>query len=179
MARRGFEGGGASFEYGGPMGKLVENNMLGSTRRDMEMNNPDEYQRYDDAMNFVRENQKGDPTDPSAWFANDLHATVAEKIGLKDYSRLKFYTAVGSKLDQFHGIDAVIELQLDEEDPTAVAQVTLDLTMNPNKTDYKADVIIQVPQGGIDRADTGEYPEFLQLNADEIAGMLKIHMPRG
>jgi len=162
------EEGGISFEYGGPMGKLVENNMLGGIRKTEET----EYQKFDDSIEFVKKNQIGEPSDPSAWFANDLHATIANEIGLEDYSQLKFYTAVGSPLDKYHSIDGFFELQLDpKNNPNDVARVTVDLTTNPNKDKYRADLVILVPHDGLDPKDE-DYKEALQKHADEITAKL-------
>lgn len=46
---------------------------------------------------------------------------------------VKFYTAVGTPMDFFHGVDGFFECD--------GVQVTLDLTLNPHKTSHKADIV--------------------------------------
>ncbi|XOU94130.1 MAG: hypothetical protein ACNFW9_04765 [Candidatus Kerfeldbacteria bacterium] len=175
MAKRGVEGGGISFNYDGPSGKLVENNMLGGVKKTQEQQSSGEtsYQKFDDALDYVKENQIGDPTDPHAWFAYDLHATIADELGLEDYSQLKYYTAVGSSLDQYHSIDCFFEFQVDpENNPKDIVRVTIDLTTNPNKMDYRADMVILVPHDGLDPKDD-DYKKVLNDHALEIAVKFK------
>lgn len=173
--RVGTERGGISFDYAGPQGVLVENEMLGLTPNvDKDDNGSVKYQQWDDALQFVRENQRGEPSDPSARFANDLHATIAEMLDLDDYSRLKYYTAVGSALDKYHSIDGFFEFQVDPENPKDIVCVTFDLTTNPNKNDYKADFVIYVPAEGIDpKEDKEDYAKLLKDNAKMIAARFK------
>jgi len=179
MVRRGVEGGGISFDYSGPQGSLVDRNMLGGVKKDEKQMNSDEteYQKYDDAMKYVKDNQIGEPSDPSAWFANDLHATIADELGLEDYSQLKFYTAIGSSLDKYHSIDGFFELQIDPENPDDVVRVTIDLTTNPNKDDYRADLVILVPKNGLDPKDD-DYKEALNNHAQEIVAKLKPYLKK-
>ena len=74
------------------------------------------------------------PTDPEPDIANDLHAHVCIALGLEEWSEVAFYTAVGSPLDYYYGVDFFFELHN--------VVVTLDLTTNPKKTSYKADIIV-------------------------------------
>lgn len=99
-----------------------------------------EYMPYRKAMARVKGSQPWDPTDPQPRMANDLHAYVCIAIGLKDWSEVALYTAVGSPLDFFHGIDGFFEFH--------GKVVTLDVTADPHKDEHKADVIIQL--GDID-----------------------------
>lgn len=97
------------------------------------------YQSYKKALAEVRENQPWDHTDgPAPRFARDLHAEVALAVGLEDWAHLRFYTAIGSSLDRWHGVDAFFDLH--------GVVVTLDVTMNPGKFNgYKADFMV-VPE---------------------------------
>lgn len=97
-----------------------------------------EHMAYRESMRWVKAHQpKGwDPTDPSPRFANDLHASVAEALGLDDYSELRFYTAVGSPLDYFHGVDGFFEYR--------GKIVTIDVTVDPGKLTAKADLVVNV-----------------------------------
>jgi len=95
------------------------------------------YKPYHESIDVVKNNQPWDTTDPKPRFANNLHYEVAQELGLSDaqLSDLHFYTAVGSVLDQYHGVDGFFEY----ED----ARVTLDISKNPAKeSGYKADFMV-------------------------------------
>ncbi len=93
-----------------------------------------DYVPFRKAMAMVKRFQPWDPTDPSSPAVNDFHALVCLELGVEDYSVVKFYTAVGSPLDRFHGIDSFIEWN--------GVVVTFDLTINSKKDEYKADIIL-------------------------------------
>lgn len=92
---------------------------------------------YRTAMARVRMNQPQgwNVSDPSSKCMNNLHTFIAETLELTDYSELQLFTAVGSPLDFFHGIDAFFEFQ--------GKIVTIDVTKNPKKFEGKADFILQ------------------------------------
>ncbi|MDO8470711.1 MAG: hypothetical protein Q7S63_01915 [bacterium] len=92
------------------------------------------YTPFRQSMRLVRQNQPWDPTDPSTRDGNDLHCQVALALGLEDWSDLQFLTALHSPLDHWHGIDGLFEWQ--------GCVVTIDLTCDHGKEEYKADVII-------------------------------------
>jgi hypothetical protein len=94
------------------------------------------YLPFGKSLELVKAHQPCDPSDPEAGFANDLHASVALALGLEDWSELKLFTAVGSPLDFFHGVDAFFELR--------GKIVTIDVTINPNKCVAKADMVLNV-----------------------------------
>ena len=101
------------------------------------------YVVYNKAVELVRTFSTEDPTNPQKPFAKELRMAVIEALGLEDdedMDRIRFYSAVGTVLDIYHGVDGWIELQLDEE-PAIL--VTLDVTLNKQKTDHKADIIVQ------------------------------------
>ncbi len=66
--------------------------------------------------------------------ARRLHAEVAKRFG-KCASAVKFYTAVHSPLDMFHGVDCFFEFR--------GVMVTIDVTINPGKNSGRADVVVQ------------------------------------
>jgi len=115
----------------------------------------DGYMTFKKAMEAVKLGQPGDPTDPEQRTANDLHALVCEELGLEDYSKLQFFTAVESPLDYYHGVDGWFEF--------SGKVVTIDVTLNPKKELPKADIIILGEDDGISR-------ETLSLSAKKIAG---------
>lgn len=130
---------------------------------------------YRTALAMVKEFQPSDPTDPERRFANDLHATIADKLGLDDYGKLRFYTAVThTHFDVFHHVDAFFELQY-ETDEGSIARVTLDLTSFP-KESWKADVLIKVPDEGFDLNDAEDkerYRKCIERAAGEIVALLQ------
>lgn len=81
------------------------------------------------------------------------------QLGLGDeWSQLRFYTAIGSALDHYHGVDAFFEF--------GGARVTMDITQNPAKeSGYKADFIIG--------PEEVEYEKRRQEKAQEIAEQLR------
>ena len=80
--------------------------------------------------------QPWDPSDPEPRFASDLHASVALALGLDDWSTLKFFTAVGSALDHFHGVDCFFVFK--------GKIVTIDVTVNSEKLIGKADMVLNI-----------------------------------
>ena len=163
-------GRGNFFESTYTTGKIIEQEMLGKGKYTPE----GEYQPYREALDYVKEQQPFDASDPNPRFANDVHATVAEMLALEDYSRLKFYTAVGSMLDKCHGVDAFFELEINPDNPHKVIRVTIDLTANQEKNDYKADLIVKVPRGGIDPTDDKKaFSELVNKTATEIVEEFK------
>lgn len=122
------------------------------------------YMTFRDAMDLVRRYTKEDPTNPSQPFAKELRLAVIEQLGLedeKDMDRVRFFSAVGTPLDVFHGIDGWIEFVPDQGPPRIV---TLDATLNPGKEEHKADIIIQeVPD------PTEDEKKFLGLVYDTYA----------
>ena len=94
------------------------------------------YVPFNRSMMVVKAHQPWDPSDPEPRFASDLHASVALALNLDDWSELRFYTAVGSPLDFFHGIDCFFEFR--------GLIVTIDLTVDPKKLVGKADLVLNV-----------------------------------
>lgn len=104
------------------------------------------------ALNFVRERQIDNPETPFRPFAAELLCQI-EDILISEYGHkevapkdLRFYSAVGTPLDIFHGIDAWVEI-LDRR-TREYLYVTLDVTQNLQKLSegHKADVMVPVIQ---------------------------------
>ncbi len=87
------------------------------------------YLKWREAVELVRKCQpcKKRPA------AQRLEQEVARRFG-KFSLAVKFYTAVRSPLDFFHGVDAFFEFQ--------GILVTLDATINPLKNSGRADIIV-------------------------------------
>jgi hypothetical protein len=162
-----------NFEFKAYNGRIMENELLGKIKSSNE-NGSGDYIKYRDAMERVKRpgvQPFEDPSDPcEVRFASDLHATLADKIGLEDYNDLRFYTAVGSQLDFKHGVDAFFEVDMNGK--TFV--ITLDVSMNERKkdeSDIKADVLISMPGDGLDpklKEDKEEYHKKLEEVSNEI-----------
>lgn len=112
-------------------GKLLEQEILLQTKAKWD----GEYVSFQRSMEMVKESQSWDPTDPSSVAGNDLHALIVEELE-EDYSSVKLFSALESPLDFFHGVDAFVEWRN--------AVVTIDITANPCKDSYKADIILYI-----------------------------------
>lgn len=141
-------------------GGLIENEILGevSKLKYFEMcPGIDEYVPYKDALDFVKNNQGfRKPESPTKFFPKDVMAMLRTDTTLKEVlgdAKYRYYTAVGSHLDRYHGVDAFFECTCGEGDRTFILRVTLDVTTNPSKDKYKADLIVQLPRDGIDPSD--------------------------
>lgn len=93
-----------------------------------------DYLPYQKALTLVKESQSWDPTDPPTRALNDLHYLLAEVLEV-ELGEVKVYSAVGSPLDYFHGVDLFLEF--------GEVTITVDLTANPKKIEHRADFIIQ------------------------------------
>lgn len=161
-----------SYESGrGYTGHLIEQELFGELKE-----NPykDEFLPFRQSIEYCRSHQPYNPCDPAPQFANDLHATIVEALRFKDYSRLKFYTAVHSPLDFKHGIDAFLEVE--KEPGIILARVTLDVTSNPWKgATYRADIVFYVPGDGLDRElDRKMWNDKIQEVATKASDFLQI-----
>ena len=156
-------------KFRGYTGKIAESEVLGETAKPEQEKEMDleSYVTYGQAVDLVQDFQPfQDSTDPyEKRFPQDVHATLADFLGLEDFSQLRYYTAIGSPLDHFHGVDAFFELDLGNGESV---RVTLDMTQNPNKQDYKADVVFQWPREGLSYKDSDDKP-FWEEKVKEVA----------
>ncbi|MBI5369797.1 hypothetical protein HZA85_01205 [Candidatus Uhrbacteria bacterium] len=130
-------------------GKMNERDVLGAApltpefrRAYQERANERGYLPYGASFDLVRRYTNQDPHQPAKPFASELRLAVADALGLEtdeDLERVTFYTAVGTPADVYHGVDGWIEYQTPDGKRLIV---TLDVTKNPNKDEWKADVII-------------------------------------
>ncbi len=93
-----------------------------------------QYVPFTRALQVIKTHQPWDPSNPEPKFASELRKAVAKELRLSDSRELKFYTAVGSPLDYFHGIDCFFCFE--------GKIVTIDLTINPTKQVAKADLVV-------------------------------------
>ena len=155
----------------GLTGGMAEEEMIGETSVDT--NHPlykealknNGYLNFNKAMMLAKESQAGDPSDPERGIANDIHAAVADSLGEEDYENLKFYSALGTPLDIFHGVDGFFEYD--------GATVTMDATINKNKDQesIKADVLLEeMPDPKFERE---KYLEYIKNISQEISNQIK------
>jgi hypothetical protein len=129
------------------------------------------YQRYNDAIDFIRDfYPEGESANPNQEFANDLRLEVMDGLGLEESmsDSLEFYSAVGTPLDVFHGVDAWIQIKGVNG---RVAYVTMDATLDKSKDEYKSDIIIR----DIADPDTenGKFIEQVEQYGTEVAELLR------
>lgn len=157
--------------YTGYTGALMERELFGITEKKVPLQN---YVKYKEALNIVKRSQPfNDPSHPKPKFANDLVETVAKLLQLNKKGDLSFFTAVGSLLDKWHGVDAIIEWQ-DEKGKKSI--VTLDVTTNPAKgEEHKADIVFSVPKDGLDpNLDADDYKIKVEEVASQVTEQLKL-----
>jgi len=121
------------------------------------------YAPYEQAMSIIREHYPGDPENPEKEFANDLRLEILDLLG-PTATDVQFYTAVGTALDHFHGIDAWVEIKYPERKSAEI--ITLDVTLNKDKqeTGHKANLIIpEIPAPSSD-----DYLEAVEHIAKQI-----------
>ncbi len=113
--------------------------------------------------------------------ADDLYNTVANNLELdldavdenEDYIDLKYYTAVGSKLDYIWGIDCfMVYTYLDEKtNEKKEITITIDITINTEKFDSKADLTLFFEKEDI--AKKGAWKGSVNKNGKMIADKIK------
>lgn len=120
---------------------------------------------YSDSLEWVKNHQPeknlNNPETIDCAQLSQLKSMIASKLPHVN-EVLRFYTAIGSSLDILHGIDGVFEL--------GEYQVTVDLTLNPEKVNGKADVIILADD------EEGLNEEAVKVAASEIAEKFKDKM---
>jgi len=131
------------------------------------------YLPYGVAQKLIREFYPEDPTNPTKEFARDLRLAICEELGLDgdDADAVRFYSALGTPLDHFHGVDAWVEIDLDHATQGRLhAQVTLDVTKREDKAEdgHKADVMV----GEISDPEAKTYLSEVERYAKEVTEYL-------
>lgn len=116
----------------GYTGRLFEEEVLGKCRGEWSG-----YMSWKDSLVYAANHQpKGwDPSDPSLKDANDFHALVAMELGIESWDELRLFSSVHTPLDWYHGVDGFFVFK--------GKVVTIDVTLNPNKDEAKADFVVQ------------------------------------
>ncbi len=123
------------FQCSGETGHIVEEEILGSchVQWDGKM-----YFKYAESMELARKSQTGDPSAPTLFGASTLHSAVVKEMKISDPRQLRLYSAVGSPLDRFHGVDGWFEFQ--------GVVITFDLTLCEQKDQAKANVVVHAQE---------------------------------
>jgi hypothetical protein len=147
-------------------GKIIEGEMFGKSKGFK--GKEDMYLPYDDSVFIVKKCQ---PSPESIKpFAQALRNKLLEKFNMAhDDEKIKFFTAVDSPLDLFHGVDGFIELKVGL---TTYLRVTYDITANPQKNTCSADILIDVPESGLE-INTKEFEQKVEKIATETREILK------
>ncbi|MDO8592846.1 MAG: hypothetical protein Q7R92_03720 [bacterium] len=148
-------------------GHLIERELFGGAKPEKNAELKDRYVKYRDAVNIAKERQPIHETE----FSISLRSKIGEimEFGI---DKIKIFTAIGTPLDKYHGVDAFVETDLSQGRKVVV---TLDVTQNPNKGDnYKADIVFFVPSDGIDQElDKAGYDEIVNEVAQQVVDRIK------
>ena len=138
---------------------------------------PNGFVFYRDALKLAKNFQPGDPRNPDRGFARDLRIEILDELGLtdeKDMDRLEFFTAVGSPLDKWHGVDGFFELK---QKFGASLRVTIDAaTVDEHEKiargqNLKADILISAKELHLDNEN--KLGEDLKRTAKQIVAVFK------
>jgi hypothetical protein len=146
--------------------KWIEDNIPDITEREWRKSSPEERRAV--LLEWAKNHQpeKWDPSNPILLRENtdrgenlvdnkiaaNLHAFVADALGLENYDDLKFYTTLETPADTLYGIDGYFEYK--------GQTFSIDLTMNQSKAEYglnldKADYVVTLKDPG-DEAEQEE-----------------------
>lgn len=144
------------------------------------------YVSWKDSLRFARKFSPYDPTDPhDKPFLNDLRIAFIDELGFteeKDINRVKIFTAVGSPLDVWHGIDAFIEVE-DGNGRTSkiIGFDAKEMADSPETREHvhekKADIIIFMKDIPDAETEGKEYVAKMDEIAKEAAQVFKTKEP--
>ena len=132
------------------------------------------YLGFRQAQEVARRLQPYSPENPGLFFPAGILKKIGERLGVTEEDMksgsIKFFTALGTILDQKHGTDAFVDINLDPKRPISVP---LDVTSNPSKDRAKDKniVLINVPIDGFDLdvpEDRQRLNEVIELASTEI-----------
>jgi hypothetical protein len=131
------------------------------------------YFTYDNAVEIVKNFQDlNNPLNPGRPFAKELRLELAERLfgpeRMKDWDRVKFYTAIDTPLDRIHSVDAFFEIETDDG---KIIRITLDASKNREKISrekYRADILVGGKGFGEEFYKTNEgFLKYVEQIADE------------
>jgi len=135
------------------------------------------YVEWPKAIELAKKFQPAPPENPKRDFFRELLIGVQEKLGVdiaKQPDSVRGYTAVGTPLDRFHGVDAFVTYA----DRGKEYLVTLDATLRPEKIieGHKADLMITDLPTPED--DEDGYLEAIDAYAGRIAEFIRTEQER-
>lgn len=160
---------------------MFEDDFVGSIPKDADYKNAllklqekagkNGYVGFNDSVDLVKKFQPWDPSNPGKDFARDIRIEIIDRLNLakeEDMERVKFYTAVGSPLDVFHGVDAFLEYAGEEGE---IYRVTFDLSLDPGKEEkHKADLVVK--ELSDPQTETEKYLEEVAQIAEKAAALI-------
>lgn len=99
------------------------------------------YLPFNKSIELAKRFQPGNPENPDKAFLKEILLAVQDELGIDpDSGSVKAYTAIGTPLDKFHGVDAFLSI----EHEGRKLMVTIDATKRPEKQagGGKADIIV-------------------------------------
>jgi len=135
-------------------GRDLEADVLGTPKfdkkryRDLLANNqePGGFVARGKIIRIIRDAYTGDPANPEKDAPQEVLINLRELLGFEDdedIDRVRFYSAVGTPLDIFHGTDGWFEIKTDNG---SLIEITVDITQNTNldleEAKRKADLIL-------------------------------------
>lgn len=145
------------------------------------------YMPHAASIEFVKACQPGDPAAPATEYARRFRTLVLQKlakdIGPLPEDAVKFYTAcsdvqnkagrkVNTPLDQWHGTDALIEVEVPGK---GIVVITIDGSTDPNKVERnpKAELVTIFSDDLDAREDPLGYGKFVAGEADKAVAIYK------
>lgn len=128
------------------------------------------YISYQEALCVAREAHRENPQRPQRKFMKDLYLRLTERVdaSLLGNGVLEIYSAVGSPLDHFHGVDAFVEFRL-LKNVGEPKLVTLDASLRGEEKlkdqTHRADIV--VPHIDLEE-NPYEYDRELERIADQV-----------
>lgn len=137
------------------------------------------YIPYRESLMIAKNHQPWEnPEKPIPIFSKKLRLAVLAampKLPQEFHKNLKFYTSVGSPLDQYHGVDAFFEFEIAGREPICI---TLDITMKPGKDAWRSDILFSVENVDVETftqdISIGKFDNLIERVAAAVArGIIK------
>ena len=129
--------------------------------------------RYRDWQKIIQELYPENPTMPKQKWGKDLYNFVAEKLGLdiENTEDLKFFNSLGTPMDR-NGIDCFFTFKNPQTGKEAM--FTIDVTANPKKDEWKANLVIgEMPNYRESPEEKEKYIEEMEKASGRIAEKLR------
>ena len=125
------------------------------------------YLPFNKSIELIKKFYTQDPRNPSKPVAKDLFQVLLKKLKLENPQDFRFYSAIDTPLDTFHGIDGFFEY--------GDIRLAIDLTANPKKENEEDNpgvdfVLHQIPDK---KNDEYLYNEGLEETANTLTKIFK------